>query len=99
MPELPNYWHQHTAINGVLCGGDGPAKQKCYSFTSQGNWEESHQLIYPRYYHSVWDIYPGVAFLLIGGHDQYSTHTKTTTELVYYNGTVVQSFNLQYETG
>ena len=71
-----------------MCGGNSNINT-CI-LLSDGNWNVSHHLLYPRYSHKSW-VRPDGAVLLIGGEDFSS---MTTTEVLTEDGGSARSFNL-----
>ena len=68
--------------------------KKCFTRNEENdNWTQSHQLEYDRDWSSVWEVEDGV--ILMGGD---VIDSDTTSEMVRYDGTVEQTFDLQYET-
>ena len=100
LPDLPEPRRGHSAHEeGIFCGGrvsTVPSKisNTCLKLVN-GVWTISHNLTSARTVHCTWDVDPGRSFMLLGGDEGDNQATKTT-ELVFYNGTVALSFNLQY---
>ena len=82
----------HTQSGLTACGDGGSEDGSCIKFEA-GSWTTlTDNLVEKRYRHSSW-INPDGDILLIGG--QYS---RTTTEIVYQDGTSIRSFDLKYDT-
>ena len=75
LPDLPAPNRLASQSGGVMCGGENPRySHSCHSFTDQGTWTESHQLLTERVVHSSWTTSQGI--LLMGGRV-----SELTTEL------------------
>ena len=76
-----------------MCGGyiTDYTQTTCILF-SDGNWIESHHLLYPRYAHTSW-VRPDGAVILIGGD-----FSRTTTEVLNSDGGSSRSFDLLHES-
>ena len=77
-----------------MCGGD-ITMDTCLTWTD-GSWTVSHHLIHERYAHTSWTTDSGV--LLIGGVGNSDSDSRTTTELVTWQGTTEAAFSLKYDS-
>ena len=94
LDDLPEDRSFHTSVDGVICGGYD-TRTSCGDISS-GSWSsDAFQNIRPRWGHLSWNVNPGESFLLLGGE---AWESRTTTDLVYTNGTVEPGFSLQYVT-
>ena len=96
LPDLPANRYAHTSVGGVICGGfESAVGRTCVDITS-GSWSTSkYQSIRNRYGSVAWNINPGQSFMILGG--AYSnSEARSTTDIVYTNGTVEPGFDLQY---
>ena len=96
LPDLPANRYGHTSVGGVICGGGGSAERtSCVDITS-GSWSTSkYQSIRERFISVAWNINPGQSFMILGA--AYSkSEARSTTDIVYTNGTVEPGFDLQY---
>merc|ERR1719342_1205532 len=93
LPQMSQSKRYHTQSGLTACGGGASAiRRSCIKF-EDGSWTTlTDNLVEERLYHSSW-VSPDGDILLIGG--QYS---RTTTEIVYQNGTSIRSFDLKYRT-
>ena len=97
LPPIPmsHYKSMHTQSGLTACGGfDSETEERtCITFQS-GTWTTlTENLLYDRDDHSSW-VTPSGDILLIGGPGI----SRTTTEIVYQNGTSMRSFDLKYKT-
>ena len=95
LPDLNNAKALHTQDGFLNCGGWQTSNlQRCSKWDLEsGTWNQSINLPRKRMYSQSWTPQSGVGTYLIGG----STNGKTT-DLVKTDGTVMQGFNLKYDT-
>ena len=95
LPVMPRAKIYHTESGLNACGGsrgDNDNRRNCIKF-EDGSWTTlTDNLVEQRYYHSSW-VTPDGDILLIGGY-----YSRTTTEIVYQDGTSIRSFDLKYNT-
>ena len=90
LPQLSQSKSEHTQSGLTACGGYD-TRRSCIKFEA-GSWTTlTDNLVEERRSHSSW-VSPDGDILLIGG-----SYSKTTTEIVYQNGTSIRSFDLKYE--
>ena len=85
---------RHTQSGLTACGGLGSdtIRRSCIKF-EDGSWTTlTDNLVESRWEHSSW-VNPDGDILLIGG-----SYSRTTTEIVYQNGTSTRSFDLNHAT-
>merc|ERR1711973_933666 len=89
---MPQSKYYHTQSSLAACGGVySDTRRNCIKF-EDGSWTTlTDNLVEKREYHSSW-ITPDGDILLIGGD-----YSRTTTEIVYQNGTSIRSFDLKYD--
>ena len=95
LPDLPAGRYFHTSVDGVICGGGASSGEEtsCVDITS-GTWSTSkYQSIRNRYGSVSWNMNPGHSFMILGGSN---SQARSTTDIVYTNGTVEPGFDLQY---
>ena len=97
LPRFAGIRRYHTQTGLVACGGgatpdfDPPLAhqaQTCDTFTN-GQWKETHTLLYKRWKHTAWDSPLGV--ILMGGY-----YSPFTTELLNDDGGSEPMFGLTY---
>jgi len=93
LPLMPQSKYYHTQSSLAACGGVySDTRRNCIKFEA-GSWTTlTDNLVEQRYHHSSW-VTPDGDILLIGGD-----YSRTTTEIVYQNGTSIRSFDLKYDT-
>merc|ERR1719342_927686 len=93
LPQMSQSKRYHTQSGLTACGGDySGTERNCIKF-EDGSWTTlTDNLVEKREYHSSW-VSPDGDILLIGGE-----YSKTTTEIIYQNGTSIRSFDLKYST-
>ena len=85
LKSLPSPAGNHVQHNNMICKDN-----KCFTRDERtGDWSQSHQLKYVRDNTCVWEVEDGV--ILMGGYG-----SDTTSVMVRYDGTVEQTFDLQY---
>ena len=91
--------YDHTQSGLTTCGGSGfygsyHTERRCMKFEN-GSWTKlTDNLMEERTWHTSW-VTPNGDILLIGG---YGYEVRTTTEIVYQNGTSIRSFDLKHDT-
>ena len=98
LPGFSDYKYAHTQSGLIACGGGGVTcidlgtcnGTSCIKF-DEGQWKNSHKLLYQRDHHSSW-YSPQHGTILIGG--DYTT--ESTTEMLKDNGNSQKSFSLKY---
>ena len=95
LPQLSQSKRYHTQSGLTACGGYvSGTERSCIKF-EDGSWTTlTDNLVESRYWHLSW-VTPDGDILLIGG---FYSHSLTTTEIVYQNGTSIRSFDLKYRT-
>ena len=93
--DLPQPRSYHNMNNNIVCGGYGGSagadtETSCDQLSSAG-WTRSHTLIHRRAGHSSWEVKDGI--ILIGGD-----LSRTTSEIVKWDGTTEELFSMQYNT-
>ena len=89
LPQFSEVRAGHTQNGELACGG---GKSNCVKWSpASGAWTQSHTLREARVSHLSWKTTSGV--YLLGGYN-----TRLTSEKINMDGSVVESFNLKYET-
>ena len=94
LPQMSQYKFFYTQSGLTACGGgyEFDTMRSCIKF-EDGSWTTlTDNLVELRTRQSSW-INPDGDILLIGG-----SYSRTTTEIVYQNGTSIRSFDLKYKT-
>jgi hypothetical protein len=90
LPDLPYERYYHTMDGLLICGGEY-SSTSCLSFTS-GQWNKSHTLVEPRYFHTSWQSEDGLV-LMAGSSSRYSSEIVAKT-----GGQEGPSFPIKYKT-
>ena len=89
LPQFAEVRSGHTQDGELACGG---GVSNCVKWSpASGTWTPSHTLREARVSHLSWETTSGV--YLLGGYN-----TRLTSEKINMDGSVVESFNLKYET-
>ena len=92
LPDIPAERWGHTQNGLLICGGSSVTRENCMTLTD-GQWTQSHTLLYDRYYHTSWALGDG-RVVLMGGY-----YSETTTEIISPDSaTSTEGFTLKYET-
>ena len=89
LPQFAEVRAGHTQDGELACGG---GVSNCVKWSpDSGTWNQSHTLREARVAHLSWATTSGL--YLLGGYN-----TRLTSEKINVDSSVVQSFNLKYET-
>ena len=93
LPDLPDnrYYHSQDGLN-ACGGGSSGTYDNCVTLTD-GQWTQSHTLLYNRIYHTSWALEDG-RLVLMGG----SISRRTTEILSPGTSTTTEGFTLKYDT-
>ena len=91
VPNMNKDRRTHAQVGNTVCGGWQVGSRDCETLIN-GQWIVSHQLLYQRYGHVMWNSPEGI--LLMGGTEWKSK----TTELLQDDGTSVEMFQIEYRS-
>ena len=95
LPDIPGDRYGHTQDGLTACGGDDAGMEDNCVTLSNGQWTQSHTLLYDRRDHTSWALGDG-RVVLMGG---FYSGSETTTEIISSDSaTTTEGFTLKYET-